>query len=166
MGDIMEDIYRRREDSQKLNGTSWARQVVNYLWTFFEMSWKGRNDKKFQLENGKREKDQIKNLIEDLKVRTRFIPEKFRKFVQRGKTLLTAKKNDIGKMRRWIKLMTDQRTVADIRKTHHDKYGKDISEYLTSTNREIQSANQNHPITTSESDSLNKNSTIPRLPTV
>ena len=28
MGDIMETIYRQREDSQQLNGTSWARQVV------------------------------------------------------------------------------------------------------------------------------------------
>lgn len=34
------------------------------------------------------------------------------------------------KMKRLIHLMTDQRTVADIRKEHHYKYGTDIMIYL------------------------------------
>ena len=86
--------------------------------------------------------------------------------MQRGENLLTAKKNDIGKMKRWINLMTDQRTVADIRKTHHEKYGTDITEYLTGTQREVQSTKQNNQITASASKSIYKNSTISRLPTV
>ena len=126
----METIYRQREDSQNLNGTSWARQVVHFFWKFFEMTWKQRNDSKFKNDSGEKEKEQITNLIADIKVRTRFIPEKFQKFVKKGEALLTAKKINIGKMKSWINLMTDQRTVADIRKEHHDRYGTDIKTFL------------------------------------
>ena len=84
----------------------------------------------------------MKNLLEDIKVLTRFIPEKFKKFVKKGEAFLSAKKIHIGKMKRWIKPMTDKRTVADIRKEHHDRYGTDILKFLirqTST-----TDNENH----------------------
>ena len=55
----MEDIYRQRGDLQELTGTCWVRQVVNFFWTFFEISWRSRNDKKFENDNGEREKEQI-----------------------------------------------------------------------------------------------------------
>ena len=71
------------------------------------MSWKQRNDSKFKNETGEKEKEQIKNLLEDIKVSTRFIPEKFQKFVKRGEAFLSAKKNNLGKMKRWINLMMD-----------------------------------------------------------
>ena len=64
-------------DEEKTDKTQWhlvGKTSCRFFWTFFEMSWKVRNDKKFEIENGKREKEQIKKLIEELKVRTRFIP--------------------------------------------------------------------------------------------
>ena len=31
LGDIMENIYRTRNESQEYNGTSWARHLVNFF---------------------------------------------------------------------------------------------------------------------------------------
>ena len=69
-------------------------------------------------------------------------------------------------MKRWINLLTDQRTFADIHKTHHEKYGTDITGYLTRTKKSNQVTNQNKQIPASARESENLNSNIPRLPTV
>ena len=70
------------------------------------------------------------------------------------------KKQDIEKMKLSINLMTDKRTVAYIRKEHHEKYGAEITGYLMRTNQSDRGNNQNEQIPESASEPEKNNENI------
>ena len=73
-GDIQENIYRDKQYSNSQNGTVWARRVVEFFHKHFENIWDGRNVRLNKKTEGKSERKEISEKLQEIDQKGFYVP--------------------------------------------------------------------------------------------